>query len=138
MTVAVQLDPDDREGLLALVREEQGNRSRIADRIGLSRQGVSARLRKLGLLREADDLKLSSGTPGPRPSVGGRVKREERNRILDALAAAPNREAALPELGMTIAALYRRMKWLKITDSSIERRKRKLQAAPAGRRRQRS
>lgn len=128
------IDLDNKEALRGLVGQCLGNRSRMArelDRRGqpLSRQAISVRLERAGLLVEADRLSAGDRKRGPRrnlPKVDGS---KEKAAILKALSEVDRYADAPAKLAMTHATFYRRLHDYGITRAMVKRSR----AAAAGR-----
>ena len=137
---ANSIDLDDKAALKALVVECAGNRSRMARALAergqpLSRQAISVRLKRAGLLVEADRLSASDRKRGPRNNLPKSAARKEREVILDALARSKRYADAPALLDMTHATMYRRIAEYEITTAMVKRRRAKLAKARAARRR---
>lgn len=118
----------ERTGLAKLVREYAGNRSAIARALSeggneITRQGVSAKLRRFGLLEEADRLSVSARKPGPRDHVPAAELRRQRETLLDAMAKVETYDEAPALLGYSSATMYRLIKQYKITPRQVANRR---------------
>lgn len=126
----------ERKELRALVREHSGNRSAIARALSeagktITRSGVGAKLRRLGLVEEADRLAAAAHIPGPRNNVPAGELKRERQQILDALASVDTYAEAPAKLGIAIATMYRKIDRHGITPHQVAARRKKLAAAAA-------
>jgi len=121
----------ERADLEALVLRCSGNMSAIARELSaggkrITRQAVTRRLARFGLLRLAGEMAIAGGVSGRRraqPPKGSKVHQIERERILDALAAAATYDAAAGPLGLTRRTLYRRIARYGITPEQVAERR---------------
>ena len=124
---------NERRILSKLVAKHAGNRSAIARELSdggneITRQGVSAKLRRLGLLEEADRLSVAANKPGPRDNVPAAELRRQREALLAALAKVDTYDEAPALLGYSSATMYRLIKLYKITPRQVASRRKKLAA----------
>lgn len=119
--------------MAALLVKENGNHSRMADRLGIARQVLSRKLARAGLLVESELQRALHGVSGKRSGlVGGMVDVEAvRVQLLDALARTWNWSAAAALLGWKRRTMGRRIRKLVdlgrgITDAEIMARRRAL------------
>ena len=122
---------NERQEMRRLVREHQGNRTAIARALSergqkITRQGVSSKLRRLGLLEEADKLSQAASKPGPRDNVPPAILEREREALLDALARSETYADAPAKLGISIATMYRRIASHGIKQRHVVKRRRQL------------
>jgi hypothetical protein len=123
----------ERSRLAKLVTAHAGNRSAIAralsdDGKAITRQGVSAQLRRFGLLEEADRLSVASNKPGPRDNVPRAELRRQREALIAALASVETYDEAPVKLGYSSATMYRLIKLHGITPRQVAARRKKLAA----------
>ena len=105
--------------LRALIRRHKGNQSDLAAELGITHQAVSRRIAVSGLTSFAAEI-------GQRNATGRRVGKlidaaGERRRILAAIVATKNTDAAAERLGISRNTLLRRKKQLKITALVVTR-----------------
>jgi len=129
-------DSSEREKLEALVRQHDGNRSAIAAALTsagqpITRQAVTKKLQRVGLIALADDLALSAKGMGQRNHVSPEAEAEDRSRILQALAKAKTYDEAAAPLEMSVPTLYRRIAKYKIKRAEVAREKKRLADAAA-------
>lgn len=131
-TPTTPTDPaTERLWLEELVRRCRGNMSAIARELSeggkrITRQAVTRRLARAGLAKLVSELAVAGGVSGRRrPDAREQAKahQRERERILDALAAAPTYDAAAAPLGLPRRTLYRRIARYEITPEQVAERR---------------
>lgn len=132
------LDDEERKRLTRLVERHHGNLSSMCRDLAkgrefISRQGLTARLRKYGLVEAACAERARSGVTGPRVHLadGSADPEAERETILQTLALTQTYEHARAELGMSRRTLYRKLSKYEITAEVVETRRQRLRRAKA-------
>lgn len=126
------MDKDEKAKLVSLIKKYKGNLSAIARHLekkgkGITRQGLSVRMKKFSLEMIACSAREKSGIPGPRISTDAESEREN---ILKALAESATYEAARASLRMSRRTLYRKISKYEIKlEKVMERREEILWAA---------
>lgn len=124
---------NERRTLAKLVAAHAGNRSAIARALSemgtpITRQGVSAKLKRHGLLEEADRLSTAACKPGPRNNVPAAQLRQQREQLLDALARVATYDEAPPLLGYSSATMYRLIRLHRVTPRQVAAQRKRLEA----------
>lgn len=120
----------ERAALRAILRAQDGVISRMAAALDdpgvaasvsfacpISRQGLALHLARHGLLRECAEARARAmiGTTRSQLAAGVADPERERERVLEAIAAAPTRAAAARKLGMGQRTLTRRLRAFGLT-----------------------
>lgn len=128
----------EKRDLQKLVRTSRGNLSEMARALAqaqqpITRQALTRKLDRLGLLVEADTLRHAAGVSGPRTHIPGGMPdpAAECQQLLDAAASAANYQAAADSLGIGRRTLFRRLRQFDLTPAKVDRRRQELAAQAA-------
>lgn len=84
----------------------------MASEVGISRQALSQRMERLGILEEAAKERTRCSVSGPRWQATAGEQKTERQRILDAIDKTKNASEAAATLGIGRSTLYRKLREL--------------------------
>lgn len=116
----------------ALIARHRGSISSMARVIGVTRQILDRKLKRLGLGVEAARVRKRHGITGPRAGVDEKRDPEEKTRIEQALIGARNYRAAAKALGMSDRSMLRKMRTHRIGAKKIAKARARQAALQSG------
>lgn len=125
----------DSDHLRRVVEAHQGNLSSCARELGVTRQALTRRLNipivlqtvqgpeDVTILAYAERLRGAAGIKGPRSRHSDVADRDERARLLDAIAQAGGYRPAATMLGISPSTIVRRIRKHGITPAEVDTRR---------------